>query len=719
MAAKVVKKATTNLTCPICYQLFKNPKYLPCYHSYCEECLEKIAVHSKIICPECRQEAKIPAGGVKELANNFFISRMVDELVLQRKVEGEEEVKCDECDEDEPVVSFCPQCNMFLCQVCNDSHKRSKRFHGHVVVPLTELRTKTDTPLQASMKVPLCKEHDEKLKYYCETCEQLVCLYCTVKDHNGHNHDTVKKMVGKHRQELKEVTAPIEEMIKSLFEAHDNIEKVKVQIRQQGDEVNDKIDQYFDGLVQKLLEQKEKLKQQVNDTVLQKEKAATTEQEELELTLAEIVSMKELKDALEKSSDQEALSAKKHLVNHMQQLIDKYKKLNTRTNQSATMEIVSNKVCFPRLVQLYAHVNPAACKVANIPKMIASGKMVEFTITTMYCTNKPCSTGGSQVFVQVQFSTGEVTSAQVRDNNDGSYTASFVAQRTGEVKLSVNINGKWIKERPYSIMVLYDYAVKKPIKVINNSGNMGKPWGIAFGKEGMWAVADSSNDCVYIFNAFDQLIRTLYNLRGPKGVAFCIGNSIYVSESEGHRVKKFDSNGKCLLQFGSHGQDKGQLSYPYGLTVYNHKLYVAEDSNYRVSVFHTDGKFFQTIGNKDQLIHPVRDIAVYDDKLFVATYSHVHIFSIDGNYLKNIVKDQLSTSRSVDVHVHGVLLVADYSNHCITLFDKTGKLLGLIGSKGSKSGRFDCPTYVAISPDGKLYVSDGNNKRLQIFSLNL
>jgi len=87
MAAKVVKKATTNLTCPICYQLFKNPKYLPCYHSYCEECLEKIAVHSKIICPECRQEAKIPAGGVKELANNFLISHMVDELELQRKVE--------------------------------------------------------------------------------------------------------------------------------------------------------------------------------------------------------------------------------------------------------------------------------------------------------------------------------------------------------------------------------------------------------------------------------------------------------------------------------------------------------------------------------------------------------------------------------------------------------------------------------------------------------
>ena len=42
-----VKKAQNKLTCPVCYELFKNPKYLPCYHSYCEGCLEKMQVQSK------------------------------------------------------------------------------------------------------------------------------------------------------------------------------------------------------------------------------------------------------------------------------------------------------------------------------------------------------------------------------------------------------------------------------------------------------------------------------------------------------------------------------------------------------------------------------------------------------------------------------------------------------------------------------------------------
>ena len=90
---------------------------------------------------------------------------------------------------------------------------------------------------------------------------------------------------------------------------------------------------------------------------------------------------------------------------------------------------------------------------------------------------------------------------QVRDNNDVSYMASFVPQQVGEVKLSVFVNGEQIKGSPYSVMVR-DYtctSVNKPRKIVNNDGDMGQPWGIAFGKNGMWAVADKSNNCVYIY----------------------------------------------------------------------------------------------------------------------------------------------------------------------------------------------------------------------------
>ena len=730
MAAKEVKKATVNLTCPICYQLFKNPKYLPCYHSYCEQCLEKMQVQSKIICPECRKEAIVPAGGVKSLPNNFFINRTVDELVLKRKVEGEEEVKCDECDEDEPVVAYCPECNSFLCQFCYDTHKRNKRFRGHGIVPLTELRSTKTIPLEAKIKVPLCKEHDEQLKYYCELCEQLVCMYCTVKEHNGHNHDTVKKMATKHHNELKEVTAPVDEMIRDLSEAHDNIDKMGKKIRRQGDEVDKKIDQHYDEVVKKLMKQKEQLKQQAHDTVSQKEKALRVQLEEVEYAQAEVVSMKELKDAIEKSSDQEALSAKKQVIDRMQKITDKFNKLNTDPLQSATMEFVPSKESFPQFGQLFTHIDPGACEVVNLSNHITVGEELKFSIITKYRNGSQCSIGGSEVSVQLESNTGEVRSAQVRDNNDGSYMASFVAQQVGEVKLSVSINGQQIKGSPYSVQQYIDYTrVGKPSKIVKNDGNMGQPWGIAFGKNGMWAVADYSKHCVYIFDEQDELIRKVGNhgsgngqFKNPEGVTFDSNNYLYVADYSNYRIQVFDVNGNYLHQFGRSGSGNGQLNRPIGITTHNDKVFVTENNNGRISVFHTNGQFSHIIG-KGQLGRPYDVTVNTNNQLLVADYDHhcIYTFTLDGNYVSKFAtyghaRGQLSSPCSLTTDLYGFILVAEWDNNRVSIFNKDGKFIHCFGSRGSDDGKFNRPCGIALSPNGNIYVSDTNNGRVQIFS---
>ena len=728
MAAKEVKKATVNLTCPICYQLFNNPKYLPCHHSYCEQCLEKMQVQNKIICPECRNEATVPAGGVKDLPNNFFINRMVDELVLKRKVEGEEEVKCDECDEDEPVVAYCPECNMFFCQTCNESHKRSKRSRGHGIVPLTELRSNEDAQLQAKVKIPVCKDHNYELNHYCETCDKLVCLYCTVKEHNGHNHDTVNNMATKHRNELKDVTAPVDEMIRDLSEAHDNIDKMKKKIRRQGDEVDKKIDQHYKELVQKLMKQKEQVKQQAHDAVSQKEKALTVQLEDVEYAQAEVLNMKELKDAIEKSSDQEALSAKKQVIDRMQQITDKFNKLNTDPLQSATMEFVRSKESFPQFGQLFTHIDPGTCEVVNLPNRITVGKELKFSIITKYRNGSQCSIGGSQVSVQLESNSGEMTSAQVRDNNDGSYMASFVVQQGGEVKLLAFVNGQQIKGNPYSV-VIQDYTkVGKPSKIVNNDGNMGRSWGIAFGKNGMWAVADNTKHCVYIFDGQDQLIRKVGShgngngqLTNPAGVTFDSNNHLYVADY-GNRVQVFDVSGKYLYQFGSGGSGNAQLNSPTGITIHNNKVFVSNSRNGCISVFHTNGQFSHIIG-KGQLCSPY-DVSVNtNNQLLVADCSHncIYTFTLDGNYVSKFAtrgsdKGQLSTPCSLTTDLYGFILVAEWGNNRVSIFNKDGKFIHCFGSSGSDDGKFQCPCNIAISPNGNIYVSDHLNNRVQIFS---
>ena len=103
------------------------------------------------------------------------------------------------------------------------------------------------------------------------------------KKHSDHHHDSVKQMAAKHRSELKKITDPIEGMIEGLSEAHDNMEKMKKMIREQGEEINKAIDLHYDELLQKLMRQKNEVKQRACDVLLEKEKAVTTQLEEVAL----------------------------------------------------------------------------------------------------------------------------------------------------------------------------------------------------------------------------------------------------------------------------------------------------------------------------------------------------------------------------------------------------------------------------------------------------
>ena len=41
--------------CTICFEIFLNPKLLPCRHSYCEKCIHELAKgSSKLQCPLCK-----------------------------------------------------------------------------------------------------------------------------------------------------------------------------------------------------------------------------------------------------------------------------------------------------------------------------------------------------------------------------------------------------------------------------------------------------------------------------------------------------------------------------------------------------------------------------------------------------------------------------------------------------------------------------------------
>ena len=74
--------------------------------------------------------------------------------------------------------------------------------------------------------------------------------------------------------------------------------------------------------------------------------------EEVECTQVQARSMKEVDDAVKESFVEEALSAKRQVINQMKELTNKYKKLNTTPVESNNIKFCPNKVESPQFDDL-------------------------------------------------------------------------------------------------------------------------------------------------------------------------------------------------------------------------------------------------------------------------------------------------------------------------------------------------------------------------------
>ena len=208
----------------------------------------------------------------KNTANNINCSLCTKFIkILKHKPEGETDLKCDECGDDDPVVGLCVDCESYLCQDCNKAH--SKRNKTHDIMAMSSV-VKEGTADQSTRKVLYCPEHQKnELDYYCKTCDKIVCLYCTVKDHVGHTHDIVEKTASEHRNMLMKIIAPVEEMSENLSKAEANIVSTQEKIKEQASEIDQVIDKCYVEQLQELNKHHQYLKKQLCDAVSQKEDA--------------------------------------------------------------------------------------------------------------------------------------------------------------------------------------------------------------------------------------------------------------------------------------------------------------------------------------------------------------------------------------------------------------------------------------------------------------
>lgn len=117
-------------------------------------------------------------------------------------------------------------------------------------------------------------------------------------------------------------------------------------------------------------------------------------------------------------------------------------------------------------------------------------------------------------------------------------------------------------------------------------------------------------------------------------------------------------------------------------------------------------------------IAPVGIALSPDGQAFVADAELALVARLDrsGNPLGAIGRGELRRPNGVAFEAATRrLFVADTGSHQIKVFDLEGNLLATWGERGEGAGQFNFPTHLALR-DGKLYVSDTINARVQVLS---
>lgn len=257
------------------------------------------------------------------------------------------------------------------------------------------------------------------------------------------------------------------------------------------------------------------------------------------------------------------------------------------------------------------------------------------------------------------------------------------------------------------------------------------PVGVAFNPDGDIVIADYNNDRLQVLSSEGNFIRAhnhysresgkQFPFISPAGVACDASGNITVVEKGRNRVVVLSPTGTILHAFGRHGKEPGQFRGPHGVSIdARSRIVVTDTMNCRVQVFDHEGNFLFMFGDKGpgKLNYPCYAI-FHEGRFYVADTDNdcVKVFDTRGTFVRTFGHD-FSAPSGIAIYKNKYLLVCDYSSDCVKVCSLEGRLLSKFsGISGEGKGQFLGPEAVAVTPEGRIAVSDKLNCRIQILDL--
>ncbi len=212
----------------------------------------------------------------------------------------------------------------------------------------------------------------------------------------------------------------------------------------------------------------------------------------------------------------------------------------------------------------------------------------------------------------------------------------------------------------------------------------------------------------------------VYTRANTKSIVFSEKGYYFISEPMSSRVLKFNSQNVLVDVY----KDSANLASPEKLHYDDrqNKLYVSDGVYGRIVVISKSGKLLYALGKRgaakgefikisDFIINNNGDVVVTDS----LSKKPLQVIGNDGRFLQEYSRRVLEIPGAVAVDSQQRIYVANHSDDTIRIF-VDGELRWRFGGSGTEPGKFRGVTQMMVH-EGKLYVLDGLNRRIQVFQV--
>ena len=324
-----------------------------------------------------------------------------------------------------------------------------------------------------------------KLDLYCETCEELICLHCTVNKHcqPEHKYNLIGDTFEKHKAVI---TASLELVEKQLGVASEALEQFGLRSLEL-DELEVAMEADIGQEIRKLQEilevRKAELVGRMKQLIQTKRKHLAAQKNEVETVHAQQAScVSFVKESLRTWSQGEVMKVKKAVVKQITEMSDNFKPDMLSPCEQANIKFTPSpeltRACYQFGDVYEQKVSPERCYATGRGLEVARvGEQATAVLHVVDQKGKafiaPVVTLGSEL---VSKSSGDKIDCIMKKAEVNRYGISYQATSRGVYQLQVKVEGNHIKGSPFSV------AIKLPVKklgtLIKTITGLKSPFGV-------------------------------------------------------------------------------------------------------------------------------------------------------------------------------------------------------------------------------------------------